>query len=58
MYEHRRGNEENRALHRALQHDLAVVGETAQAALEASQEASDEARRARGAAKRASRDWF
>ena len=58
VYEHRRGNEENRALHRALLQDLAVVGETAQAALEAAKEASGEARRARGAAKRASRDWF
>ena len=47
VYEHRRSNEENRALYRALQRDLATVSETAQAALETSPEASDEARRAR-----------
>lgn len=39
VYEQQRNNEENRAMARALQRGLAAVGETAQAALEASEQA-------------------
>ena len=52
IYEQRRQGQEIRAQQEAIRLDIAVVGETAQAALEASQEASDDARRAHRAARR------
>ena len=52
IYEQRRQGHEIRAQQEAIRLDLAEVGETAQAALAASLEASDDARRAHGAARR------
>ena len=52
IYEQRRQGQEIRAQQEAIRLDIAVVGETAQAALSAAEEASDDARRAHGAARR------
>ena len=52
VYEQRRQGQEIRAQQEAIRLDLAVVGETAEAALSAAQEASDNARRPHGAARR------
>ena len=58
VYEQRRQGQEIQAQQQAMRRELAAVGETANAALEVSLQASDDARNARRAAKRASGDWF